>query len=155
MQKIVRIEVVECVGYWCLSSLDNKGIRHQYNDLVVWITDYDVREKRLALAKERAAILAYEENLTEYFIVRLSNQRERIKLEYSMVVFAEHLQLKETDQAEMVLAGKLIRFAGWNGLRFERYRIVCSEAYSLDHSPIYRRLFSSGQAVFYRLKSTC
>lgn len=155
MHKIVRVEIVEDRNCWCLSALDSKGQRHQYNDLKVCIYPYDLPEKRLALAQERAAILAYEEGLQEYFIIRncsASLKVEKVELEHSMISFADHMHLKQTDQAEMLLSGKLIRFAGWNGIRFERFNIVCSQEYSLDHSPIYIRIFTRDKAVFYRLK---
>jgi hypothetical protein len=153
MYKVVRIEIVEHETSWCLSSLDDNGATRHHKDLRVFIGPYDLREKCLTLAQERASILAYEEGLNEFYILWLHRQQpERIELMHVSMIQVDHFELKETDQAEMLLSGKLIRFAGWNGIRFERYTVISSPEYSLSHSPIYNRLFSRGQAVFYRLK---
>lgn len=147
-----RISIVECVHSWRIFCKDDRGRIQHCPALDVAICAYDDREKRLLLAKERASILAFESELCEYFVCRSGGRPERIVLEPEILMFADHLELRQTDQAEMVLRGQLLRFSGWNGYRFERYVVVADQSASLANSPIFSRLFSRDKAIFYRLK---
>lgn len=149
-----RIAIVEGVRAWGIFAVDGRGRSQHCTSLDVVIHPYDDREKRLMLAKERAAILTYECGLCEYFVCRHAGKPERIVLDPEILMFSDHYDLKQTDQAEMLLAGHLLRFSGWDGLKFTRYVEVADHSASLANSPIFQRLFSRDKAVFYRLKST-
>jgi hypothetical protein len=147
-----RVAIIEGVHSWRIFVKDDRGRIQHCAYLGVQICAYDDREKRLMLAKERAAILAYECGLCEYFVCRSGGKPERVVLEAQILLFADRLELKQTDQAEMILKGQLFRFSGWDGLRFTRYAIIADQEASLAHSPLFTRLFSRDSAVFYRLK---